>query len=119
MMSTTPTGAATTLTPLTSIPGYPMPSGAPAVMPTVSTDTQTHVTVPQVKIPKLNMKRFNGDMTKWTTFWDSFAFSIHDDSALSSIDKFSYLISLLESTAAEAIASLTPTDANYKKQWQP
>lgn len=51
---------------------------------------------------------------KWTTFWESFS-SIHKNSALSSNDKFNYLTSLLESTAAEAIAGLTPTDANYEE----
>ena len=34
---------------------------------------------------------------------------------LSSIDKFNYLTSLLESTAAEAIAGLTPSDTNYEE----
>ena len=38
--------------------------------------------------------------------------SIDANPALSGID---YLISLLESTAAEAIAGLTPTDANYEE----
>ena len=64
---------------------------------------------------KLNMKRFSGDLTKWTTFWDSFSSSIHENPFLSKIDKFNYLISLLESTAAEAIAGLMSTDANYEE----
>ena len=68
-----------------------------------------------VKLPKLTMKRFNGDLTKWTTFWDSFSSSVHVNTALSGIDKFNYLISLLELTAAEAIAGLTSTEANYEE----
>ena len=59
------------------------------------------------------MKKFNGDLTKWTTFWDSFSSSIDNNPAFSGIDKFNYLISLLELTVAEAIAGLTPTNANY------
>ena len=47
------------------------------------------------------------------TFWDSFNSSIHTNTTLSSVDKFNYLISLLESSAAEAIAGLTLTSANY------
>ena len=69
----------------------------------------------QVKLPKLNMKKFNGNVTKWSTFWDSFASSVHNNPSLSSIDKFNYLVSLLKSTAAEAVAGLTPTDANYEE----
>ena len=72
-------------------------------------------TMPQVRLPKLNMKKFNGDLTRWSTFWDSFASSVHSNPSLSNIDKFNYLISLLESSAAEAIAGLTPTDANYRE----
>ena len=70
---------------------------------------------PQVKLPKLSLKRFNGDLTKWTAFWDLFSSSIHSNPGLSNVDKFSYLTSLLESTASEAIAGLTITSANYQE----
>ena len=52
-------------------------------------------------------------MTKWTPFWDSYKAAIHEDSELSDIDKFTYLRSLLEHTASEAISGLTLTTANY------
>ena len=84
---------------------------SPAVIPPAPVREAT----PHVKLPKLSMKKFNGDLTKWSTFWDSFSSSIDANPALSGIDKFNYLISLLESTAAEAIAGLTPTDANYEE----
>ena len=29
-----------------------------------------------VKLPKLSLKWFSGDLTKWTTFWDSFESAI-------------------------------------------
>lgn len=78
------------------------------------TPDSTPVTaVARVKLPKLTIKKFNGDLTRWVTFWDSFNSSIHANPALSSIDKFNYLISLLESTASEAIAGLALTSANY------
>ena len=69
--------------------------------------------VPQVRLPKLSIKKFNGDLTKWMTFWDIFNSSIHSNPTLSNVDKFNYLSSLLESSAAEAIAGLSLTDANY------
>ena len=47
------------------------------------------------------------------TFWDLFNSSIHTNPILSSVDKFNYLTSLLESTAAKAIAGLNLTSANY------
>ena len=68
-----------------------------------------------IKLPKLSLKRFNGDLTRWTTFWDTFESAVHNNPTLSDIDKFNYLVSLLESTAAEAIAGLTLTAANYEE----
>ena len=65
-----------------------------------------------VKLPKLSI---NGDLTKWVTFWNSFNSSIHRNPSLSNVDKFKYLNSFLESTAAESIAGLTLTSANYEE----
>ena len=112
--------------PLVSSFRHDMPSLAPAAV-TFSSAASTmsivssvmpyslplHTAGPQVKLPKLSIRKFNGDLTKWVTFWDSFNSSIHTNPALSSVDKFNYLTSLLDSTAAEAIAGLTLTDANY------
>ena len=69
----------------------------------------------RVKLPKLSLKPFNGDITNWTTFWDSFKSAIHENSALSEIDKFNYLKSLLERSARESIAGLALTAANYRE----
>jgi len=41
-----------------------------------------------VKLPKLTLRKFNGDLTKWMPFWDSYIFSIHENPGLSTIDKF-------------------------------
>ena len=55
----------------------------------------------RVRLPKINMKSFNGDLTTWTPFWDSYASSVHDNPTLSDVDKFNYLNSLLEGSARE------------------
>ena len=68
-----------------------------------------------VKLPKLSIKKFNGDLTKWFTFWDFFDSSIHLNLSLSNADKFNYLNSFLESTATESIAGLSLTSANYEE----
>ena len=136
--TTSPTGAVTSTTvtfsgmfPHTSMPpGSSLPTSVfgslPGVIPshTLLPSTSSlaphrpsiaHGVTSQVKLPKLSIKRFNGDLTKWVTFWDSFSSSIHSNPTLSSVDKFNYLSSLLESSAAEAIAGLTLTAANYNE----
>ena len=80
-----------------------------------SPQSQVHDTGSQIKLPKLVLKRFNGDITKWCSFWDTFEAAIHKNSKLATIDKFNYLNSLLEKTAAEAIAGLAITNANYEE----
>ena len=72
----------------------------------------------QIKLPKLVLKRFSGDITKWCSFWDTFEAAIHKNSKLATIDKFNYLNSLLEKAAAEA--RLAITNANYEEDqvWQ-
>ena len=69
----------------------------------------------KVKLPKLTLRKFNGDLTKWMPFWDSYVSSIHENPGLSTTDKFVYLNSLLEGPAAESVAGLRLTAVNYEE----
>jgi len=42
----------------------------------------------QVKLPKLEVKRFDGKIEEWQEFWDCYESSIHSNTTLSSVDKF-------------------------------
>ena len=68
----------------------------------------------KAKLPKLILPKFRGDITKWISFWDSFKSAVHENKAISLVDKFNYLNSLLEGPASRAIQGLSLTDANYK-----
>ncbi len=68
-----------------------------------------------VKLPKLSIRQYNRDLTRWVTFWDAFNSSVHSNPTLFPVDKFNCLVSLLESSAAEAIAGLVITAANYNE----
>ena len=65
-----------------------------------------------------SIKSFGGNVTAWTTFWDSYNATIHENNELSNIERFSYLRSLLTHGAAEAMSGLTLTYANYKEDVQ-
>ena len=54
-----------------------------------------------VRLPKLTIWTFNGKITAWTPFWDSFNSAIHENSELSKIDKFNYLRSMITNGALE------------------
>ncbi|KAG1680465.1 hypothetical protein GQR58_012386 [Nymphon striatum] len=67
----------------------------------------------QVKLPKLFIDPFDGDVLKWTTFFEQFKSSIHENNHLTPIDKFNYLKSLLRGAAANSIMGLPLTASNY------
>ena len=68
---------------------------------------------PHIKLPKLLLKKFSGELTRWMTFWNTFKSAVHKNPVLTNIDKFSYLNLLLESTASETLPGLTLTSSNY------
>ena len=69
----------------------------------------------RVKLPRLTLHKFDGEITKWNAFWDSYDSAVHSNRDLSEIEKFTYLKSLLERSAKEAIDGLSLSAANYKQ----
>ena len=82
-------------------------------LPSSDPDTSATITNSKVKLPKISLPHFKGNPIYWTAFWDSYESAVHLNSALSAVDKFNYLRSLLEKSAYEAIAGLTLSSANY------
>ena len=70
-----------------------------------------------VKLPKVELPKFDGSVTEWMSFRDFFGNAVHRNSSLSNIDKFTYLKASLTGKAAEAIAGLPLTRANYDSAW--
>ena len=89
----------------------PKPVAAPAAAAAVPGDHGGA----KVKLPKITLPHFNGNVMKWSTFWDSYESAVHKNKDLSDVDKFNYLRSLLERSAYDAIAGLTLSAANYKE----
>ena len=44
---------------------------------TESPQSEAHDVGSQIKLPKLVLKKFNGDITGWCSFWDSFEAAIY------------------------------------------
>ena len=91
-----------------------VPRELPGTSPTDSR-SEGHGSASRVKLPKLQLRPFGGELTKWTSFWDSFESAVHNNRELSDIEKFNYLTSLLERSAREAISGLLLTTANYQR----
>ncbi len=87
----------------------------PTRTPVTDRATPTEAHLNRVKLPKLQLRSFNGDLTKWTAFWESFESAVHNNTGLSDVEKFNYLNSLLEHSARESVSGLALTAGNYNQ----
>ena len=70
-------------------------------------------TTSQAKLPKLTLKKFNGDPLMFRSFWDSFESAVDRNNSLDDIAKFNYLKGLLEGKASLVLQGLSLTSENY------
>nr|XP_042909844.1 uncharacterized protein LOC122271712 [Parasteatoda tepidariorum] len=70
----------------------------------------------RMRLPKIELLRFGGDLKDYLGFWSQFQ-RIHTDSELAPEDKYQYLLQCVThgSRAREVIESFPPTAENYKK----
>ncbi|XP_066589337.1 uncharacterized protein [Prorops nasuta] len=76
---------------------------------------RTHA--PSLKLPKLDLPKFSGDYSEWSTFYDSFKSMIHDNSTLPGVQKFHYLKACLQGEASSVIRSLAASNDSYLTAW--
>ena len=53
----------------------------------------------KVRLLKLEIEKFDGDVINWSSFWDQFSSVIHENDRLSEINEFKYLKSFLGDSA--------------------
>lgn len=80
---------------------------------TTTIHQQATATASLPKLPKLELPKFRGQVTEWSSFWDSYDAAIHSNASISKVNKFNYLHSLLDGSAARSIKGITLTSANY------
>jgi len=67
----------------------------------------------KARLPKITLPKFRGNVTNWTSFWESFKLAMHKNTDILKIDKFNYLNSLLEGLASCTVQGLNLTEPNY------
>ena len=65
-----------------------------------------------IKLPKLEISKFNGKILNWQDFWDQFNSAIHTMTNISDIDKFSCLKYFLRDSALCIVSGLSPSSSN-------
>ena len=67
-----------------------------------------------MKLPKLELPTYSGDLLKFQNFWDQFEAAVHNNDDLPDIQKFTYLRSVLKGNALQTVEGFEVTGANYK-----
>ena len=68
-----------------------------------------------VRLEHLVLPVFNGDITQFPQFWSVFCSRVHEDTSLSAVDKFSYLLSKLSGSAYQCVKCLNVTPEGYQE----
>ena len=71
-----------------------------------------------VKLEGLSLPTFSGDATKFPGFWNIFKSRVHRDPNLSTVEKFSYLLTKLKGSALGIVEGLPMTDSGYESAYQ-
>lgn len=71
----------------------------------------------RVKLPAINLPIFDGQISKWISFRDTFMSLIHNNVELSEIQKFHYLNSSLKGSALQSISAILTTSDGYQQAW--
>ena len=68
-----------------------------------------------VQVPKIQLPKFRGDVTKFQAFWQSFKVAVDENESLSMVHKLNYLSNSLEGIAYKTLEGLEITEENYQK----
>ena len=77
-------------------------------------DTNDKQKTSQLRLPKFEIKKFNGDPTNWKSFIESFNAAIDLNNDLSNIEKMNFLVNYVEGEAESVIKGLLLSHDNYK-----
>ena len=70
------------------------------------------------RLPAINLPKFDGKVSQWFSFSDTFSSLIHNDNSIDPIRKFHYLKSCLTDRASDSIESIPVTSENYAIAWE-
>lgn len=70
------------------------------------------------RLPKLELFTFDGNIESFTTFYETFCSLVHNQTGISNIDKFHYLLSCTKGSALSIVKSVPITASNYEVVWQ-
>ena len=88
-------------------------ASTPLVTPESAPASSSLALPSKVNMPKLQLPKFSGDLTEWTTFWELFSSSIHDSPYFTNVEKFNYLKCNVTDEAKITIEGIAVTNEGY------
>ncbi|XP_072153714.1 uncharacterized protein [Bemisia tabaci] len=70
-----------------------------------------------VRLPRLELPTFSGDYSEWTSFYNLYKATIHDNEKLKPVEKLHYLTSKLRGEALELIKNIEAEEDQYAVAW--
>lgn len=80
--------------------------------------TNSPVNFNNVRLPKIDIRKFDGEISDWLAFRDTFDSLIHRNGTITNIQKFNYLKSVLTGAAGRVTELLELFAANYEIAWR-
>ncbi|XP_062538576.1 uncharacterized protein LOC134206857 [Armigeres subalbatus] len=77
----------------------------------------SHVSSSVVRLPKIDLPTFDGEMDNWIPFYDAYRSLIHNNKDLAAVDKFHYLLAALKDLVKRLLDTTSITGDNYKIAW--
>lgn len=82
------------------------------------TNISTTATKTQVRLPKVDLLKYDGDINKWPNFKDLFTELVHNNETISAVQKLMFFKSTLNSHALNMIPAIPVIGKNYHAAWQ-
>ncbi len=90
--------------------------GSLVSIPTEGSPRSVTADGPGVKLPKLDVPTFDGNIIHWKQFWDQFSIAVHEKPNLSNAEKIVYLQhAIKDGSARNAIEGLSHSGENYSE----
>ncbi|XP_062714091.1 uncharacterized protein LOC134290884 [Aedes albopictus] len=70
-----------------------------------------------LRLPKIEMPKFNGDFSRWISFRDTFTSMVHVNGDIPAVAKLQYLLQSLEGSAKKPFESVDIEADNYATTW--
>ncbi|XP_055634052.1 uncharacterized protein LOC129774355 [Toxorhynchites rutilus septentrionalis] len=84
----------------------------------ITANSSSYPTNFHLRLPKIDLPKFNGDFSRWLSFRDTFTSMVHSNGDIPTVAKLQYLLQSLEGEAKKPFESIDIEADNYAVSWE-